>query len=155
MGSRRSAAALLLLVVAASRNVQDVLAVKPFALPEPPPGTDVESFQWLCSEWEERWVQGSGTVRYGDTATGIFSYTVITSDGETLIRCNNEEREGDPLFGIVKACWWTGEMASGRPTDAPTPGPTVDPSLTFQTVCAEHERCVETCLFAPLPVYDP
>lgn len=126
----RAAAALLL----AAASVREGAGKKRFSMVALPPGTDEGTFRFLCNEQEERWVQGSGAVKYGQD--GTYSYTAITSDGPTLIKCDNDEREGDPLYGVVKSCWWTGELGA---TDAPTPKPTVDPSLTFQTVCLENE----------------
>jgi hypothetical protein len=133
------AAALLLLAAA---SVREGAGKKRFSMAAPPPDTDEGSFKFLCNEDEERWVQGSGVVKYGQD--GMYHYTVINSDGPTLIECNNDEREGDPLFGVVKSCWWTGELASDMPTEAPTPQPSVDPSLTFQTVCVEDESIERT-----------
>jgi hypothetical protein len=129
----RAAAALLL----AAASVREGAGKKRFSMVAPPPETDEGSFKFLCNEYEEMWVQGSGVVKYGQD--GTYSYTVITADGPTLIKCDNDEREGDPLYGVVKSCWWTGELPSGMPTEAPTPKPSVDPSLTFQTVCLEDE----------------
>jgi hypothetical protein len=128
-------AVVALLLVAAS--VREATGEKRFSLVTSPPSTDESRYKWLCNEHEEVWVQGSGVVRYG--RDGMYSYTVIRSEGATLVKCSNDEREGDPLYKVVNSCWWTGELASDKPTVAPTPLPSLDPNLTFKTVCLEDE----------------
>jgi hypothetical protein len=79
------------------------------------------TFQTVCAEHESVELTGPGWVRYGDPDSSIWTYQEFTvdSDEKFSLWCSNAVF-GDPIYGTVKQCQWSGAMPETvPPTERP------------------------------------
>ncbi len=109
------------------------------------------TFTFVAHEGQEAVLIGPGTIRYGaEGEEGSGNYVYFDLDlapGEQRsLWCTNEVAGRDPLYGTVKACYYSGDSIPAptpSPVDAPTPGPVDgEPGDPYVRVCGEYESCV-------------
>ncbi|WP_035058413.1 carbohydrate-binding protein [Andreprevotia chitinilytica] len=120
----------------------------PTATPTPTPAPVGPSGYTFCATENQTCnFSGTRTVAYG--ANGTFAYQNFTSS----TACNNTVF-GDPLNGVVKACYYTNVTITPTPTPAPTPTPVANCTDSTGLVYTEAYKsnlvrwCVEPRVWA-------
>jgi hypothetical protein len=127
------------------------------AMPETEPPTAAPTvdpaltFTFVAEEGQAATLIGPGTIRYGaEGEEGIGNYVYfdleLAAGEQRSLWCTNEVAGRDPIYGTVKACYYSGDSIAAptpSPVDAPTPGPVDgEPGDPYVRVCGEYESCV-------------